>query len=78
MSKSEVLLNMEHSIFTILPHLCLNFPVKDAYFPRPEWGAVDSDSQVFSPVTPLAKKPSIGNICSLQGWHVTKNSVYFI
>ena len=51
MSESEVLLYVGHSNFTLLPNFCLNFPVKEAFFPRPKCGPVDLDCQLFSPVT---------------------------
>ena len=48
--KIKFFLYMGHSILSILPHLCLNFPVKEAYLPRPNWGEVDLDWQLSSPV----------------------------
>ena len=51
MLKSEILLYVGHSFLTILLHLCLDFPVQEAYLPRPECGAVDLDGQLLSPVT---------------------------
>ena len=35
----------------ILPHLCLELPVQEAYLPRPECTAVEIDWQLLIPVT---------------------------
>ena len=51
MSQHQFFLYVGHSHETILPCLCLELPVKEAYLPRPEWGAVEIDWQLLSPVT---------------------------
>ena len=54
MSEMEILLYVGHSEMKMVPHLCLKLPVKEAYLPRPECGAVEIDWQLFSPVTTAA------------------------
>ena len=44
-------LYIEHPEMEIVPHLCLELPVKEAYLPRPEGGTVEIDWQLLSPVT---------------------------
>ena len=55
--RSVNLLYVGHSEIKIVPYLCLMMPVKKAYLPGPEFGAVETDWQLLSPVTPFHYKP---------------------
>ena len=53
MLQGEILLYVDHPKMKILPHLCLELPVQEAYLPRPECAAMEIDWQLLSPVTLL-------------------------
>ena len=46
-------LYVEHTEIEIVPLLCLELPVKEAYLSRPEGGEVEIGCQLLSPVTPV-------------------------
>ena len=50
----------------IMLPLCLEWPGKEAYMPKPDGGAVKIDWQLLSPVTPLVCRSEIRHITAIN------------